>query len=54
MPSGWRHGQSGTRMSVANTPGVNTNGLSPPDFRDEPSGNRAPKGIPVTVLDGGT
>ncbi len=50
MPHGWGHGKSGTRMSVANgTPGVNTNVLSPPTFIDEPSGNGALNGIPVTV-----
>ena len=50
MPHGWGHGQPGTRMAVANTsPGVNTNILSPPTFLDEPSGNGALNGIPVTV-----
>lgn len=50
MPHGWGHGKAGTRMSVANrSPGVNTNALSPPTFIDEPSGNGALKGIPVTV-----
>ncbi|AKK30926.1 molybdopterin dinucleotide-binding protein [Mycobacterium sp. EPa45] len=50
MPHGWGHGQPGTRMSVANgSPGVNTNILSPPTFLDEPSGNGALNGIPVTV-----
>lgn len=50
MPHGWGHGQPGTRMAVANTsPGVNTNVLSPPTFLDEPSGNGALNGIPVTV-----
>jgi len=50
MPHGWGHGKPGTRMSVANdSPGVNTNVLSPPDFLDEPSGNGALNGIPVTV-----
>ncbi len=50
MPHGWGHGKAGTRMSVANgSPGVNTNVLSPPDFIDEPSGNGALNGIPVTV-----
>jgi anaerobic selenocysteine-containing dehydrogenase len=50
MPHGWGHGLPGTRMSVANgSPGVNTNVLSPPDFLDEPSGNGALNGIPVTV-----
>ena len=43
-------GKPGTRMSVANgSPGVNTNALSPPTFIDEPSGNGALNGIPVTV-----
>ncbi len=51
MPHGWGHGRPGTRMSVANyAPGVNTNVLSPPDFLDEPSGNGALNGIPVTVV----
>jgi hypothetical protein len=50
MPHGWGHGKPGTRMSVANgSPGVNTNALSPPTFIDEPSGNGALNGIPVTV-----
>ncbi|SPM36838.1 Anaerobic selenocysteine-containing dehydrogenase [Mycobacterium rhizamassiliense] len=51
MPHGWGHGKSGTRMSVANgSPGANTNALSLPTFLDEPSGNGALNGIPVTVL----
>ena len=51
MPHGWGHGKPGTRMSVANgSPGVNTNVLSPPEFLDEPSGNGALNGIPVTVV----
>lgn len=50
MPHGWGHGRPGTRMTVANgSPGVNTNVLSPPEFLDEPSGNGALNGIPVTV-----
>jgi anaerobic selenocysteine-containing dehydrogenase len=50
MPHGWGHGVPGTQLSVANaSPGVNTNVLSPPDFLDEPSGNGALNGIPVTV-----
>jgi anaerobic selenocysteine-containing dehydrogenase len=50
MPHGWGHGKAGTRLAIANgTPGVNTNILSPPDFLDEPSGNGALNGIPVTV-----
>ena len=50
MPHGWGHGKTGTRMSIANdSPGVNTNILSPPTFIDEPSGNGALNGIPVTV-----
>jgi anaerobic selenocysteine-containing dehydrogenase len=50
MPHGWGHGKAGTRMAVANgSPGVNTNVLSPPTFIDEPSGNGALNGIPVTV-----
>ena len=50
MPHGWGHGQPGTRLGVANAaPGVNTNILSLPDFLDEPSGNGALNGIPVTV-----
>ncbi|MCT7661258.1 molybdopterin-dependent oxidoreductase [Mycobacterium deserti] len=50
MPHGWGHGKPGTRMAVANgAPGVNTNILSPPTFIDEPSGNGALNGIPVTV-----
>jgi anaerobic selenocysteine-containing dehydrogenase len=51
MPHGWGHGKPGTRMSVANnSPGVNTNALSPPTFVDEPSGNGALNGIPVTII----
>ena len=39
-------------MAVANdSPGVNTNVLSPPDFLDQPSGNGALNGIPVTVIE---
>ncbi len=50
MPHGWGHGQPGTRLGIANaSPGVNTNILSLPDFIDEPSGNGALNGIPVTV-----
>lgn len=50
LPHGWGHGMAGTRLSVANkSPGVNTNVLSPPDFLDQPSGNGALNGIPVTV-----
>ncbi|CQD15619.1 anaerobic dehydrogenase [Mycobacterium europaeum] len=52
MPHGWGHGKPGTRLAVANSsPGVNTNVLSPPTFIDEPSGNGALNGIPVTVID---
>ncbi|MEZ0352276.1 molybdopterin-dependent oxidoreductase [Mycobacterium sp. pR1184] len=52
MPHGWGHGKPGTRMSVANSsPGANTNALSIPTFVDEPSGNGALNGIPVTVLE---
>ena len=52
MPHGWGHGKPGTRMSVANgSPGANTNALSPPTFLDEPSGNGALNGIPVTVIE---
>jgi anaerobic selenocysteine-containing dehydrogenase len=55
MPHGWGHGKPGTRLSVANdSPGVNTNILSPPTFIDEPSGNGALNGIPVTVTASGT
>ncbi|WP_118915107.1 molybdopterin-dependent oxidoreductase [Mycobacterium shigaense] len=51
MPHGWGHGRPGTRLSVANgSPGVNTNALSLPMFVDEPSGNGALNGIPVTVI----
>jgi anaerobic selenocysteine-containing dehydrogenase len=54
MPHGWGHDKPGTRLSVANgSPGVNTNILSPPDFLDEPSGNGALNGIPVTVTAAG-
>ena len=50
MPHGWGHNKPGTRMGIANeSPGVNTNILSPPTFIDEPSGNGALNGIPVTV-----
>ena len=50
MPHGWGHDKPGTRMSVANgSPGANTNVLSPPTFIDEPSGNGALNGIPVTI-----
>jgi anaerobic selenocysteine-containing dehydrogenase len=52
MPHGWGHGKPGTRLSVANgAPGSNTNVLSPPTFVDEPSGNGALNGIPVTLID---
>lgn len=52
MPHGWGHGKPGTRMSVANnSPGANTNVLSPPTFVDEPSGNGVLNGIPVTIID---
>jgi anaerobic selenocysteine-containing dehydrogenase len=52
MPHGWGHGKPGTRMSVANnSPGANTNVLSPPTFIDEPSGNGVLNGIPVTIID---
>lgn len=52
MPHGWGHDKPGTRMAVANgSPGVNTNVLSPPTFIDEPSGNGALNGIPVTIID---
>jgi anaerobic selenocysteine-containing dehydrogenase len=51
MPHGWGHGKPGTRLSVANNaPGANTNVLSPPTFIDEPSGNGALNGIPVTII----
>ncbi|MGB6206562.1 molybdopterin-dependent oxidoreductase [Mycobacterium sp.] len=51
MPHGWGHGKPGTRMSVANnSPGANTNALSPATFIDEPSGNGALNGIPVTII----
>lgn len=50
IPHGWGHGAPGTRTSVANaSPGVNTNILSPPLFIDQPSGNAALNGIPVTI-----
>jgi len=50
LPHGWGHGLAGTRLSVANQhPGVNTNALSVPEFVDEPSGNGALNGIPVTI-----
>ena len=50
MPHGWGHGMPGTRLAVANgSPGANTNVLSPPTFLDEPSGNGALNGIPVTI-----
>jgi anaerobic selenocysteine-containing dehydrogenase len=52
MPHGWGHGKPGTRMAVANhSPGANTNALSPPTFIDEPSGNGALNGIPVSVIE---
>lgn len=55
MPHGWGHGQPGTRLGIANaSPGVNTNILSLPDFIDEPSGNGALNGIPVTVSAAGS
>ena len=55
MPHGWGHGKPGTRMAVANnSPGANTNALSPPTFIDEPSGNGALNGIPVTVIEDGS
>ena len=50
LPPGWGHGKPGTRMAMANDPpDVNTNVLSAPTFVDEPSGNGALNGIPVTV-----
>ena len=50
MPHGWGHDKPGTRMAVANgSPGANTNALSLPEFIDEPSGNGALNGIPVSV-----
>ena len=50
MPHGWGHGRPGTRMTVANnSPGANTNVLSPPTFIDEPSGNGVLNGFPVAV-----
>src|SRR5260370_36218664 len=46
MPHGWGHGKPATRMAIANdSPGVNTNILSPPTFIDEPSGNGARNGL---------
>ncbi|OBB86764.1 molybdopterin dinucleotide-binding protein [Mycobacterium sp. 852002-30065_SCH5024008] len=52
IPHGWGHGKPGTRMAVANSsPGANTNVLSLPTFIDEPSGNGALNGIPVTIID---
>ncbi|WP_405494639.1 molybdopterin-dependent oxidoreductase [Nocardia sp. NBC_00511] len=50
MPHGWGHGREGSRLTIANQhPGANTNALSPPLFIDDPSGNAAVNGIPVTV-----
>ena len=50
MPHGWGHGKPGTRhVGRQRLAGVNTNMLSPPTFIDEPSGNGALNGIPVTV-----
>jgi anaerobic selenocysteine-containing dehydrogenase len=51
MPHGWGHGRPGTRMAVANSSaGADTNALSPPTFIDEPSGNGALNGIPLTII----
>jgi hypothetical protein len=36
-------------VSIGGSPAVNTNISSPPTVIDEPSGNGAPNGIPVTV-----
>ena len=50
MPHGWGHGKDGTRMAVANGFARGQHQLlSPPTFIDEPSGNGALNGIPVTV-----
>ena len=50
LPHGWGHDRPGTRTSVASSrPGANTNVLIPPTALDEPSGNAAVNGVPVTV-----
>jgi hypothetical protein len=36
-------------LPANSSPGANTNALSPPTFIDEPSGNGALNGIPVTI-----
>ncbi len=51
LPHGWGHDRPGTRNAVARAhAGVNSNVLSPGTFVDEPSGNAAVNGIPVTVV----
>jgi anaerobic selenocysteine-containing dehydrogenase len=50
LPHGWDHDRPGTRTSVASArPGTNTNVLIPPTALDEPSGNAAVNGVPVTL-----
>ena len=50
LPHGWGHDRPGTRTSVASArPGANTNVLIPPTALDEPSGNAAVNGVPVTA-----
>lgn len=50
IPHGFGHGRAGTRMSHANgRPGVSVNDLTDDLFCDEPSGNAALNGVPVTL-----
>jgi anaerobic selenocysteine-containing dehydrogenase len=50
LPHGWGHDAPGIRAHVASAqPGSNTNVLIPGTALDEPSGNAAVNGVPVTI-----
>jgi anaerobic selenocysteine-containing dehydrogenase len=50
LPHGFGHDRPGTRSSVASRrPGPNTNLLTPGRLIDEPSGNAAVNGVPVSI-----
>jgi anaerobic selenocysteine-containing dehydrogenase len=50
LPHGWGHDAPGIRTRVASArPGTNTNVLIPGTALDEPSGNAAVNGVPVTI-----
>ncbi|MCD9623573.1 molybdopterin-dependent oxidoreductase [Rhabdothermincola salaria] len=50
LPHGFGHHSPGARLGVAaERPGPNTNVLIPPTALDEPSGNAAVNGVPVSV-----